>query len=212
MYQRSFPKFVWYRLTQWAFGLPARGWFRLQCHGLANVPATGPVLLVSNHQSHLDPVLIGCFVHRPLGYLARATLFKGFMGPLIRAYDAIPIDREGMGLGGIRATLKRIKQGDAVLLFPEGTRTKNGELQPLMPGFLALARRGKATVVPIAISGAFEAMPRGRLLPRPVRIALVGGEPISPEAAAELDDEAFLAEVAKRLTEGLAEAHRLAGR
>ncbi len=209
LYQRSRPKVLWYRLTQWFFGLQARVWFRFRCQGTSHMPATGPVILLSNHQSHLDPLLIGCFIHRPIGYLARATLFKGFLGPLIRAYDAIPIDREGTGLAGIRATLKRLKQGDAILMFPEGTRTKDGQIQPFMPGFIAMVRRGKATIQPVAVSGAFEAMPRGCLLPRPRRVALDCGEPISPETIAQLDDKALLAEVSKQLHACLQRAEQL---
>ncbi|MGI9457594.1 MAG: lysophospholipid acyltransferase family protein [Aeoliella sp.] len=201
MYKRSLPKLIWYRLTQWVFGTLARIWFRMRCSGLANMPATGPVVLVANHQSNLDPLLIGCFIKRPLGYLARDTLFTGILGPLIRAYDAIPIDREGTGLAGIRATLKRIKQGDAVLLFPEGTRTQDGRIRPLKPGFIALVRRGKASILPVAVAGAFEALPRGRVVPRPVLIALDCGEAIPPDVIADLDDEALLDAVTARMLE-----------
>lgn len=211
MYKRSLPKLIWYRLTQWSVGGFARIYFRFRRRGTDNMPDTGPVVLVATHQSYLDPLLIGCFMQRPIGYLARDTLFTGILGPLIRAYDAIPIDREGGGLAGIRATLKRIKQGDAVLIFPEGTRSEDGQLQPLKPGFIALVRRGKASIVPLGIAGTFEAWPRGQKLPVPRPIAMVCGQSIPPEELAGLDDEALLALVAEKLAECFAEARELAG-
>ncbi|QDU58535.1 lysophospholipid acyltransferase family protein [Aeoliella mucimassa] len=211
MYRRSLPKLIWYRLTQWVIGGFSRFYFRLRRRGHHNMPPTGPVVVLSNHQSYLDPPMIGCFMPRPIAYLARDTLFRGILGPLIRAYDSIPIDRDGSGLGGIRATLKRIKLGDAVLMFPEGTRTPDGRLQSLKPGFIALVRRGKASILPVGIAGSYEAWPRGRKLPAPKKIALSYGEAIPPEAIAELDDDALLELVALRIATCFAEARQMAG-
>lgn len=211
MYRRSLPKLIWYRLTQWTIGGMARVYFRLSRRGMDRMPAAGPVVLLANHQSHLDPLLIGCFMPRPIGYLARDTLFKGVLGPLIRAYDAIPIDRDGSGLAGIRATLKRIKQGDAVLMFPEGTRSLDGNLQPLKPGFIALVRRGKASIVPIGIAGSYEALPRGQSLPSPKPIAIVCGEPVPPQQLADLNDDDVLQLVADQLAKCVGQAQSLAG-
>lgn len=183
--------------------------FGVKRRGVNNVPRNGPVVLLANHQSHLDPAVIGCYCRRPLGYLARDTLFQGFLGWLIRSYDAIPIDRDGSGLGGIRATLKRIKQGDAVLMFPEGMRSLDGRLQPLKPGFISLVRRGGATIVPVAIAGAHRALPRGRSFPRRVPIAIDFGEPITAATVATMDDEALLGMLATRLAEGLERGEQL---
>jgi len=190
-------------------GIGARVAFGVRCRGTANIPRTGPVVLLANHQSHLDPVLIGCFCPRPLGILARESLFKGTVATLIRSFDAIPIDRDGSGLGGIRITLKRLKDGDAILIFPEGTRSHDGQLQPIKPGFTALVRRGKATIIPVAIDGAFQALPRGRAVPRRNTIAIVYGAPIDPGKVAELDDAALVAEIERRLAEGFARAGSL---
>lgn len=170
------------------------------------------MVFVSNHQSNLDPVLIGVMCRRQIAYLARETLFTGMLGPLIRSYDAVPIDREGTGLAGIRATLKRIKQGDAVLLFPEGTRTSTGDLQPLQPGFLALVRRGKAAILPVGLDGPYQAMPRGVVIPRPVRIGLSYGEVIPFEQVKDLPDDELIALVEKRIRDSCTRAAELAGR
>ncbi len=208
MANRSPLKLAWYRLTQWVVGLTARVLFRLRTSGRDNVPASGPVVLVSNHQSHLDPPLVGCFTRRPLSIMARDTLFTGLVGWLVRSYDAIPIDREGSGLGGIRATLKCLKSGAAVLMFPEGTRSEDGALQPLKPGFCSLVRRSRAAVVPMAIAGAYEAWPRSAKFPRPHKIAMVWGTPISADEVAAMSDDELVAVVSERIVECFAAAKR----
>ncbi|MEX0642927.1 MAG: lysophospholipid acyltransferase family protein [Pirellulales bacterium] len=165
--------------------------FRFHTTGREHVPATGPVLLVSNHQSHLDPVLIGVACPRKVRPLARHTLFFWPLGWLIGSLGAVPIDRERGGLGGIKTMLKLLQAGEAVLVFPEGTRTKDGHLQPLLPGFCALARRSGATVVPVTINGAYSAMPRGSRFPRPKPITLTFCPAIAGSDYAELSDAQF---------------------
>ncbi|MEN0110038.1 MAG: lysophospholipid acyltransferase family protein, partial [Planctomycetota bacterium] len=170
-------------------------------------PMAGPVVVVANHTSHFDPPLLGGATRRQLSYLARDTLFVGPFGWLIRSYDAVPVDRDGTGIGGIRATLKRLKQGAAVVLFPEGTRSPDGELQPFKPGFLALVRRSKAMVQPVGIAGATAAWPKGASLPRFLgRITMVYGEAITPDEWAGLTDEELLQLSRRRVAECLARA------
>lgn len=174
--------------------------FGLRVEGREHVPADGPVLVCANHQSHFDPVLVGLCSDRPMNYLARDTLFRipGFK-QLIEFYDAIPIDREGTGLAGLKETLRRLKRGEMVLIFPEGSRTRDGEIAPLKPGFLTLARRSRAAVLPVGLDGAFDALPRNRCVPQLTRICVHIGPPITSAEAAALDDAAFLAEVEQRL-------------
>lgn len=211
-YQRGWLKAFWYWLTSTAIWIGAKLFFRLRTKDRQNVPLEGPVVLLANHQSHLDPPLVGGATKRQLSYLARDTLFKGALGPLIRSYDAVPVDRDGSGLAGIRATLKRLKQGGAVLLFPEGTRTPDGELQPLKPGFIALVRRSRAVIVPLGFDGPHRAWPKGQKLPTLFSpIAMHYGKPISPEEVASLDDEQLLARVAKEIGCSLHEARVMNG-
>lgn len=135
--------------------------------GKHNVPDTGPLLIVANHQSYYDPPLIGAgVVRRRCNYIARKTLYKFKpLARLIDFLDAIPLDNEGIGFEGIKETLRRLKNGEAVLIFPEGARTFDGEMEPFKPGYLTLALRSRATILPVAISGCFEAWPRTNKLP-----------------------------------------------
>ena len=200
-YRRPLLKRWWYNFSRLVMWCVTKVYFRYSYRGGEHVPRYGPLVILCNHQSNLDPVLVGVACPRQLSFLARNTLFVGWFAWLIRSFDAIPIDREGTSLGGIRATLGRLKKGDAVLLFPEGTRTLDGNLQPLKPGFAALVRRSHATIVPAALTGAFTAMARGVKLPRPVRIALQFGAAITPVEIAALNDEELVQRVTKSMEE-----------
>lgn len=181
---------LWYRACWWVCYALVTALFRFRWTGAGHVPQTGPVLLVSNHQSHLDPVLAGVACPRQIMALARRSLFVGPFGWLIRSIGALPIDLEGSGLGGLRTSLQALKQGATLLVFPEGTRSADGRLGQFLPGFCALARRSGATIVPVAILGSSAALPRGSALIRPMPIQLTFAAPItSGEIAEQSDDE-----------------------
>jgi 1-acyl-sn-glycerol-3-phosphate acyltransferase len=170
----------------------------------------GGGLVCANHQSLFDPPFIGLTCQRRMNYLARDTLFRiPGLKQLIAFLDAIPIDREGGGLAGLKETLRRLKAGELVLIFPEGTRTHDGEVAPLKPGFIAVARRSRVPLVPVGLDGAFQAWPRSAKLPRLGRIGIVIGEPIRPEQVAEFSDEDLLAELEQRILTCHAQAREL---
>jgi 1-acyl-sn-glycerol-3-phosphate acyltransferase len=174
--------------------------YGVRIRGRDNEPASGGVLVMSNHQSHLDPVLVGLSLRRRLNFLARDTLFR--FAPfrwLILSLDTIALDREGVGLSGLKETLRRLKRGEMVLMFPEGTRSRDGQIAPLKPGFCAIARRAKVPMLPIAIEGAYAAWPRRRLLPRRSVINIQIGSPLRPEDIATLSDEQLVAQVQQRM-------------
>lgn len=184
--------------------------FRVRWVGSENFPSAGGALVCANHQSFFDPVLVGLTCNRRMNYLARDTLFKSpILAPLIRYLDAIPIDREGGGLAGLKETLRRLKAGEQVLIFPEGTRSRDGEVSALKPGFCSVTRRSKVPLVPVGLDGAYQAWPRTAKLPKLGRIAVVVGEPISPERIAELSDEEVVAELERRIKECHAQARAL---
>jgi 1-acyl-sn-glycerol-3-phosphate acyltransferase len=145
-------------------------------------------------------VLVGLSLRRRLNFLARETLF-GF-APfrwLILSLDAIPIDREGVGLSGLKETLRRLKRGEMVLIFPEGTRSRDGEVGSLKPGFVSLARRGNVRLLPVGIDGAFEAWPRTNPFPRSATINIQFGAPMEPNEVKPLNDEELIAEIERRI-------------
>jgi 1-acyl-sn-glycerol-3-phosphate acyltransferase len=182
--------------------------FKIRCEGRFLVPRSGGGLVLSNHQSNFDPVLIGLACERRLNYVARTTLFRSpFFRLMVAALDAIPIDREGGGLGGLKETLKRIKRGEMVLLFPEGTRTPDGEVHEMKPGFCAIARRAGVPLVPVALDGAFDSWPRSRLLPGPAVIHIHWGSPIEPAEFEPLSDDELV-----KLVEGRIRACHAAAR
>ncbi len=145
-------------------------------------------------------MLIGLASDRRMNFLARQTLFKfAPLGWLIDSLDAIPIDREGSGLGGLKETLKRLKRHELVLMFPEGTRTPDGEMHPFKPGFCALARRAGVPLVPVGIDGAFDSWPRRRNFPQPATVHIQFGEPLLQEQIGPLSDDALVAEIEARV-------------
>lgn len=164
--------------------------FRGRVFGTRHVPRQGGVLLVSNHQSFLDPILATLALPRECSYMARDTLFRRpAFGRLIRFLNAFPVKRGTADLGAIRETLRRLKRGELVLTFPEATRTPDGSIGPMRAGVILLARKTRVPVVPALILGAFESWPRTAKLPVPRPIRVVYGPPLYPHQHPEWNDE-----------------------
>jgi len=174
------------------------------------LPESGGLIVLSSHQSHLDPLLLGLACNRRLSSLARSSLyaFKPF-GAIITALDAVPIDRNSSTVAAMKAVIRRLESGAAVIIFPEGTRTPDGRLGPLQSGFALMAKRAGAPIVPVAIVGAWECWPRSRILPRTGRIRLEFGRLITAEEIAAMDERQLVAECAKRIGELDAAARRI---
>src|SRR4030042_467716 len=159
---------IWFRFARWWCWLFCKVFFRMRFYGLENVPAKGPLIIASNHQSFLDPLFCGIVLKRPLCFMARDTLFKSrIFGPLFLSVNAIPVRRGQADISSIRKIIEKLKQGNGVCLFPEATRTSDGKIAPFKGGFTLLCRRGNAPVVPVLIDGAFECWPRHRKFPKP---------------------------------------------
>ncbi len=200
---------MWYRLIRLLLQNVIPTVFRVRVFGQENVPKRGGVLIASNHQSYLDPVLIGIGVHRPVTYMARAALFRiPIFGKLIYSLNAFPIKRARLDPGGMREAERRLKDGWQLLLFPEGTRTRDGSIGRVRPGFGLLAMRADVPVVPVAIHGAFEAWPRGRLIPRPARVSVAFGRAISPEEVRSLGPRALAEKVGSDMRELMSNLRR----
>jgi len=152
-------------------------YFRWRVFGAENVPESGGVILASNHASFLDPPLVGSGLNRGINYLARESLFRfPGMGALLRSWNAVPVDRDGGGAAGLKAILDRLLAGGGIILFPEGTRTRDGKLQPARSGIGLVVIKSTAPVVPVRVFGTYEAYGRHRKIPRPKRIAVKYGQ------------------------------------
>ncbi len=177
---------VWY-ISQIFLGIIFTVWLRYRARGMERLPSTGGALLLANHSSFLDPLLVGLPLRRPVSYLARNTLFRvPVIGWILRHTYVMPLSRDTGGAAGIRETLRRLEEGFYVGVFPEGTRSTDGTLGPFKPGFAALVRRTDLPIYPVGIAGAHRAMGRGSLFLKPNRVCVVFGEPFPKETIDEL--------------------------
>lgn len=168
---------------------------RMRVWGRENIPSSGPVLVLSSHQSFLDPILCQNWIWRPFYFVARDTLFKGFWGALIDSFYTIPIKQEQADIAAMKAIIDVLKQGNIVCLYPEGSRTSDGTIDTVKPGFSLLVRRTDACVVPMVIDGAFECWPRTAKYPKPGRVGVLYGQPISANYIKEIGDQKFIDEL-----------------
>lgn len=167
--------------------LAYRTWFtvlhRYRVCNAERVPRAGAVLLACNHASFYDPPLVGSALPRDICYLARESLFRTRLGNwALRRVNCIPVDREGGGAAGLKGVLDNLERGRAVILFPEGTRTRDGQLQPVRSGIGLAVMKARAPVVPVRVFGTFEAWGRHTRLPRPIQIVVKFGQPLGFEA------------------------------
>lgn len=197
---------LWYEYCYWGtLGCSMLG-LSLRFEGSRNIPERGPVLLLANHQSFFDPFLIGgAAQRRHLHFLARKTLFNNpFASWFLTSVNAVPVDQKGVAKEGLTVVLRCLKEGKAVLVFPEGERSRSGQMQPLKPGVLLLIQRTGVPVVPVGISGAYELFPRSARLPRlaPIflpaprgGIAVSFGRPLDASRYTDLSREQVLTEL-----------------
>jgi 1-acyl-sn-glycerol-3-phosphate acyltransferase len=185
------------------------GWFcvfnRLSREGTDHIPRRGAFILAANHCSNLDPVVVGAACPRRLRFMAKEELFRvPLLGTLIDALGAVPVprsDRQGAA-AVLRLTLSRLEAAESVLVFPEGTRSRDGRLGKLEGGVALLAIKTGLPVIPAFLSGTFEALPSGVSFPRPSKIRLRFGEPLEAASWSDLPERearrAFLCALEER--------------
>lgn len=166
---------IFYNLAK----LLAKTLFRMRVVHPERMIEEGPLILAVNHSSYFDPPLAGICSRRAVYYLARKSLLKWpFFGPLFPDMNVIPVERDGNDMSALREVIKKVKEGNGIVLFPEGTRSKDGNLQKAKAGIgLVIAKTG-APVVPMRIFGAYEAFPKNSKRMRFTKITVVIGEPI----------------------------------
>jgi 1-acyl-sn-glycerol-3-phosphate acyltransferase len=194
-----------YRIGWTCFRVMYATYFRWRVFNAERVPLQGGVILASNHASFLDPPLVGSGLKRDINYLARESLFRfPGIGALLRSWNAVPVDRDGGGAKGLKTILDRLLQGNGIILFPEGTRTKDGKLQPARSGIGLTVIKSDAVVIPVRTFGTFEAFGRNHKFPRPHRVAVKYGRPMRFEklrAEAKTCDKARLKEIYQQVAD-----------
>lgn len=179
-----------YRLVSGLFVFPLfRCLFRGSTHGLEHVPKDGPLVVASNHGSHLDPPLLGHALGRPVAFMAKAELFAvPLLGSVIRACGAYPVRRGASDREAIRTATAKLDEGWATGVFLDGTRQANGRVNNPLPGAALLAARSGAPLLPVAIVNSHRALGSGRIWPRLVPLQLRVGAPIPPPASRRRPD------------------------
>ncbi|MBE6427961.1 MAG: 1-acyl-sn-glycerol-3-phosphate acyltransferase [Planctomycetaceae bacterium] len=182
----------YYRLWVFITYVLGKIFFRLEYRYQDQIPKEGKLVVIANHQSFLDPPMIGTGMPRFSHYMARDTLFKGLFGWHIRHLNAFPISRDKNPIAGIKETLKRLKEEQAVIIFPEGTRSEDGRLGEFQKGIISVARRSKAPILPCVIQGAYDAFPRHSKFVHLHKIIITYGKLIPAEKVQEMNEDELL--------------------
>ena len=195
-----------YRIAYNLVGLELH-FHRIRIEGRENVP-TGGCLIVSNHVSFMDPTTVGWAVAREIYYLGRKTLFKPpFWSWFLPICNVLPIDRDGRDVSGLRRIIKMLKEGHCVLLFPEGTRSADGTLQPAEPGAGLVAIKAGVPILPVRVFGTFESLSRHTKRLRFHPISVVIGQPYQPTSPSNPKEKTSYTLVAQEMMDRIAALH-----
>lgn len=161
--------------------------FRPKVIGTENIPLTGGVLIVSNHPTYLDPILLAIYSPRPFSFVAKRPLFYL---PIVRTFlwltDCVPVEQDAPDRRALRLSIQKLKAGDALVVFPEGTRSDHGKLRPFQLGPAMIAVEAQVPIVPCGLAGFYEAWKMEAPIPRPAPVAIVFGKPFMPELNPDL--------------------------
>lgn len=151
--------------------------------GLDNVPKDGPVILAPIHVSYIDPMLVGCTSPRALRFMAKEELFKGILGWFLRSVGSFAVKRGGADSSAIRYAMQTLEEGNALMLFPEGTRSDGVTMGAIQSGVGMMAKKTGAQVVPIGIGGTVKMLPRDRKSLKRARLTIIYGKPFTYDEA-----------------------------
>lgn len=168
-----------FRFCRMLCWLVAKIYFRFEALQIDNIPKEGGILLTPNHVSFLDPPLSGIGLKRPTHFFARNTLMKNFLLTwFFKKLNCIAVNRDQLDTKTFRKAVKLVQSGEILVMFPEGTRSSTGELQPGQQGIGMIAHHAGVKVVPCYIDGARNALPRGTQFPKPQKIRVIYGKPL----------------------------------
>ncbi len=192
-------------LLYFALRLAFRFYGRWKVIGRENVPRTGALLFAANHASYVDPMLAWAAVYsiRRMWGIAKVELWKPpVMAYLMRCIDSIPVNRNTADRAMLRSALEVLERGEAVGIFPEGTRTHDGLLNPALPGLALLAQKADVPIVPVALIGTYEMWPRNRKSFKRVPLTVVFGTPLvfPPKTPREEIGTTVMREIAALMT------------
>ena len=180
---------------------------RIKIEGRENIPKGG-CLVISNHVSYLDPTTVGWAIRREIYYLGRKSLFKPPIGNwFLPICNVLPIDRDGHDVGGLRRIIRMLRDGESILLFPEGTRSPDGQLQPAEPGAGLVAVKAGVPILPARVFGTYESLSRHQRFLRFHPIRVVIGQPYLPALPAGRLDKAVYDLVAQEMMKRIAALH-----
>jgi len=178
---------------------------RLEVMGAEKVPREGPVIIAANHLSWLDPPAIGLALPRPISYIARADLLKNpFLAWLLPRLYVIPVERGSGDLAAVKAAIRALRKGMAFGIFPEGTRSRTGKLQPFKTGTAAIAIRTGAPVLPVAVIGSDKIWPPSGKIRLGRKLKIVFGDPLDLSHYANKLDKASLEAATKEIEAAVA--------
>lgn len=179
----------WYLLGYSLSKALAKTFFSYRVIGAENMIEEGPCIIAANHCSFFDPPLVGVACQRAIHYLARKTLLDvPVLGPILPELNVIPVDQKNADRSALMGAIRVVKNGGAVLIFPEGTRSPDGNLQAAQPGLGMIAAKTGAPIVPVRIFGSYQAMRKGQVWPAPSPISVCVGAPMYNTSAADKKD------------------------
>jgi len=173
-------------LSRWFLMTLCKLYFRVEFEGEHYVPLHGPVIVAPNHVSYLDPIWISLPIKRPLRYMTWDRMFKvPLLGPLMRAYGAFPVNVDKGDRAALKHSLLHLRAGGGLVIFPEGGRTRSGELMPFKPGVIRLALDTQVSIVPVTIIGGYRAFSPHHKFPRPFKLKIVYHAPLQLDPPVE---------------------------
>jgi len=209
----KFIQYIWYFICGWPCRFFCLLFFGIRFYGVENVPKKGGFILLCNHQCFLDPMFVVVPVNRICVFAARDSLFKvPVFGWIFRIYNCIPIKRNHADIGAIRDCIEKLKRNCGLVLYPEGTRTADGKIDRLKPGFTLLAKKAGVPIIPVVIDGAFECWPRTKMMFSRGEVSIQYGKRINPQEIAAESDKEFMSDLTEKMRQMQTELRKKVGR